>query len=298
MPTALRAIDLCAGAGGWACAARGTGIQITHAFDRWPAAAMTYRINHPDTQVADADLFEAETQATIRGLKGQVDVVLGGIPCEWLSIIRNGWNPKTLPKPREIEEGRALLDAVLTLVEYLDPRWWCLEDVIGLRHELPPMTPYAVLNAHHWSAQRRKRLFVGHFPMPAKPKKKPGILADFLGPGPYRIGRRTWPRVIKRRECFDGTSCVPAFPAEKAPTVTGATSSRRDADLAVVDPSLPGGKRQMEWQEAARLQGFPSDYLFFGSPTDVARQIGQAIQIDLGHAILEAMCRHSRKAER
>ena len=80
----------------------------------------------------------------------------------------------------------------------------------------------------------------------------------------------------------------PAPLDRKAPTVLS-YSSRRDAEVLVMDERLPIGKRQMEWQEAAVLQGFPEDYVFFGSPSDVAKQIGRAIQIDTGRAILSAI---------
>ena len=50
----------------------------------------------------------------------------------------------------------------------LDPEFWCLEDVIQIIGELPPMTPWQVLNAIHWSGQRRKRCFVGDFPTPKR----------------------------------------------------------------------------------------------------------------------------------
>lgn len=37
--------------------------------------------------------------------------------------------------------------------------------------------------------------------------------------------------------------------------------------------------------EGALLQGFPADYLFVGSMTDIVRQIGNAVPIPLGEAI-------------
>jgi len=286
--TVIRAIDLCCGAGGWACAARGTAVRITHAFDRWHDAAMTYKINHPETAVVEIDLASEAGLETIRRLRGRVDVVLGGIPCEWLSIFRNGWNPANTVSDEERARGRRLLDACLAMVEALEPRWWCLEDVVGLARELPPMTPYQVHDASGWSAQRRKRLFVGQFPSPV-PTGNREILADHLRPGPYRIGRRTWGRTPVTSSAFAADRTYAWRPEAKARTICGSINSRRDAELSILDERIPGGKRQMEWQEGARLQGFPGDYLFFGSPTTVAKQIGQAIQIDLGHAILEAI---------
>lgn len=285
----LRAIDLCAGAGGWACAVRGTPIRITHAFDRWPRACQTYHLNHPETATVCADLTDPGTRETVRGLKGRVDLVLGGIPCEWVSIMRNGWNPATRTPPSEIAAGQALLDAVLGLVADLAPRWWCLEDVPGLAPHLPPMTPYQEINAADWSAQRRKRIYVGEFPAPRRTgPRSPAVLEYALRPGPFRIGSRTIGREPATASVYDGKHFLAAYPMRKSPTVCS-LSSRRDAELAVVAEGLPGGKRQLEWQEAARLQGFPEDYVFVGSPSDTWKMIGQAIQIDLGRAIIEAI---------
>jgi len=152
----LRAIDLCSGCGGWAVAARGLPIRIEVAVDFWQPACQTYRLNHPATDVHCADLRDPSVQARIEGLAAGVDLVLGGIPCEWLSSYRR-----------------------LTKVKAAE----------------------------------------------------------------------------------------------------------------LLDPRLPGGLRQIEWQEAAALQGFPEDYLFYGSPGDVSLQIGRAVQIDTARQILRAICR-------
>jgi len=289
----IRAIDLCAGAGGWACAARGLPIRITHAFDFWPVACKTYELNHPGTKVVCGDLRDPAVQDQVRGLRGQVDLVVGGIPCEWLSVYRNVGHDKTRVKAGELIDQRKTLDDVLDLVRYLSPRWWCLEDVKGLAKELPPLMAYRVIDAAGYGPQRRKRVFVGEFPAPL-PGECKEVLRDRLRPGPYRIGGRTFDRTPVKSKSIRATTCYAAYPGEKAPTVCPITS-RRDAELAVIDPALPGGKRQMEWQEAARLQGFPEDYLFYGSPTDVFLQVGRAIQIDLGRAILTAISAQWKK---
>jgi site-specific DNA-cytosine methylase len=283
----IRAIDLCCGAGGWACAARGLPIRITRAFDRWPEAAKTYEINHPATQVIVADLLDPAVQGRIRGLKGQVDLVLGGIPCEQVTVYRNVWNPRTRVTAEEIEALRRLLDACLDLVHDLKPRWWCLEDVSGVARHLRIMTPYCQIDAAGYSPQRRKRLYVGDFPRPLRGESAE-LAGNRLGAGPYRVGPRQWPRAVKTSHQFDGKSTAGLSPGRKSPTICD-FGPRRDAELAVLDDRLPGGKRQLMWQEAAGLQGFPEDYLFYGSETAVWKMIGQAIQIDTGRAILEAI---------
>ena len=50
----------------------------------------------------------------------------------------------------------------------------------------------------------------------------------------------------------------------------------------MVDPSIPGGKRQMEWQEMAILQGFPmtfhpSDWYFSRTLIGLALCLGLAV---------------------
>lgn len=47
----------------------------------------------------------------------------------------------------------------------------------------------------------------------------------------------------------------------------------------------PTEHRPITHREAARLQGFPDDYQWFGSKSSIARQIGNAVPLQLGHAL-------------
>jgi len=49
----------------------------------------------------------------------------------------------------------------------------------------------------------------------------------------------------------------------------------------------PTADRSITHREAAALQGFPTDYLWSGSKTSIARQIGNAVPVELGSAIAE-----------
>lgn len=283
------AVDLCCGGGGWACAARGLPIRIVAAVDFWDTACRTYKLNHPETEVICGDLRDGEVRSRLHDAckaAGGVDLVLGGVPCEWLSVRRNVGKAVT---EAERENERATLAGVLGLVDELDPTYWCLEDVAGIVEELPQGTPWREIDSRAYSAQRRKRVYVGEFPRP------PGgscaeKLSRALRTGPYRIGKRVADRQIVRHTACGRQTVQGAWADRKGPTVC-CFGSRRDADLVIVDDAVPGGRRQIEWQEAAELQGFPEHYVFYGSPTDVWKMIGRAIQIDTGRAILREIVR-------
>jgi DNA (cytosine-5)-methyltransferase 1 len=51
----------------------------------------------------------------------------------------------------------------------------------------------------------------------------------------------------------------------------------------------PVANRAITHHEAALLQGFPGDFKFVGSKTAIARQIGNAVPVDLGRAIAEVV---------
>ncbi|MBF0688433.1 MAG: DNA cytosine methyltransferase [Cellulomonas sp.] len=59
----------------------------------------------------------------------------------------------------------------------------------------------------------------------------------------------------------------------------------------------PSEDRPITHLEAARLQGFPDDYVWFGSKIEIARQIGNAVPIPLGRRIAESIYRYLSQAQ-
>lgn len=76
----------------------------------------------------------------------------------------------------------------------------------------------------------------------------------------------------------------PQDAAQAAPTVV---SGHGDRMWPVRDGNLV---RCLEWQEAAALQGFPDDYVFTASWSRTWKMVAQAIPIQVGRAILQAIC--------
>ncbi len=268
----LRAIDVCAGAGGWACAARGLPIAIVAAFDREADALATYKLNHPAVETIACDVTEFDFSPW----QG-VDLILGGIPCEQLSVARNNCPASR----REMASIKRLVRVFTRLPIDLQARWFCFEDVVQLAPLLPARTPRFTISSASYSAQARTRLMVSNIPAPT-PGADQTVMGDYLRPGPHRIS----PRIFgKRQPSISGkhsTTFQPFDPAQKSKTIVD-FSSRHDAEFGLPHPL---GWRNIDWQEAALLQGFPVDYLFVANPGRCCKMIAQAIQVDTGRAIL------------
>ncbi|MBG0814838.1 DNA cytosine methyltransferase [Planomonospora sp. ID82291] len=58
----------------------------------------------------------------------------------------------------------------------------------------------------------------------------------------------------------------------------------------------PWAHRPITHYEAARLQGFPEEFLWYGSKTEIARQIGNAVPVDLSRAIARQVHDYLRAA--
>lgn len=190
----IRALDLCCGAGGWACAARGLPIDWVAVAD-WSADCLeTWTLNHgadhPACQILAIDLSKADgVDAAVKavGKKG-IDLIVGAIPCEQLSTARGN---KPL-KAGELAGVHDLIDRCFEMVKRLAPRWWCFEDVIGVEAHLPgPLVcglPYDCRRiwSDAYGPQKRLRTFFGSFPELAPPEPGPRTLGEVLRPGPYR----------------------------------------------------------------------------------------------------------------
>jgi DNA (cytosine-5)-methyltransferase 1 len=120
------AVDLFAGAGGLSLGFEQAGFDIVASVELDPIHATIHELNFPETRVICADVRET-TGASIRaaaGLAGaDIDVVVGGPPCQGFSLI--GY--RVLDDPRN-----ALVTHFLRIVEELQPRMFVMENVPGM----------------------------------------------------------------------------------------------------------------------------------------------------------------------
>jgi len=279
----LTALDLCCGAGGWECAARGLPIRFRAAIDWEQDCCLTTKYNHPEAPVVCGDVTRLPIGAAVRA----VDVVLGAIPCEEISVARNN-----VPlSEAALAKWHELLDGMLALIAEIKPRWWVIENVIQMRKHLPIFTPQVVLDSAYWSGQRRRRMFIGEFPLPRRGEAR--TLGDYLVPGPHTVTAETLrAKELVRRQWYGPGEKRVLESGLPAPVVASA-GGRHTRGYTVRAPD--GRERALSFTEAARLQGFPEDYIFVASAGRAWEMVGQAIQIDLGRAILESIVEESKR---
>lgn len=296
----LNVVDLCCGAGGWAFAARGLPVRFVAVADIAGDCLETWRINHaadhPGVSIVQADLSR-QLDMVIDAVAGRrVDMVLGGIPCEQVSIMR-----QAPIDPATMEEWHQLVAECLRFVDVVGAPWYCYEDVIQIERHLPPPLfhgheiPVWRADASEYGPQSRIRTFLGDFPRPEPRRIAERTLGECLRPGPHltlpeeeRHERLIYPgRAIT---LLAGQQTARVLSLDKpSPTVLAkgpASGNRQRRNWTVVDER--GRLRILTLQEFARIQGFPDDALFASASTRAQEMIGRAIPIYVGRAILEA----------
>lgn len=166
------ALELFSGAGGMSQGFAQAGFNIVQAVEKDQRASETFRANHRRTHltvgdVADFDPLKLVEQSSIR--RGDLTVIFGGPPCQGFS--ESNRRTRTLENPRN-----HLYQQFFRYVEALEPQWFALENVAGLKtladgavldaiteraHELGYRSEWRELNAVDFGVpQTRRRIFV------------------------------------------------------------------------------------------------------------------------------------------
>lgn len=181
------AIDLFAGAGGLSLGFEQAGFDIVAAVEIDPVHACIHHFNFPHCPVLVRSVRElngaAIRQAARVSDRADIDVVMGGAPCQGFSMIGR----RALDDPRN-----ELVQEFIRLVKELRPKYFVFENVKGLtigKHRqfldeivqasenigYQILQPWQVLNAKDYGVpQRRERLFLlggrRSLPLPCYPQ--------------------------------------------------------------------------------------------------------------------------------
>jgi DNA (cytosine-5)-methyltransferase 1 len=308
---AMRALDLCAGAGGLSLGLSRAGFDALGVELDGDACTTHRRYVGPCVR---ADIREYHP-------KGSYDLVAGGVPCQSFSVAGKGLGTAD---PR----GRLYLELLRVAVE-ADARAVLLENVRGIIRWLPEIIPafeakgysmrWRLLDAADYGVpQHRKRvLLVGlrgelgfDFPKPSHgaPRNDRGLLAwvtvgEALGlVGEYQTGRLPGAKGWQGVRYLDTSR--PAYTigtrgnGDLLARLTEARLLDRPATTIAADPRLPAaghdarqqaGAVRLSVEQCAILQGFPPGWTWTGNKSSQHRQVGNAVPPPLGEAIGRAL---------
>lgn len=303
---ALSVLELCAGGGGAALGLEKAGFSHTVLVEINPHACTTLRQNRPDWNVIEADITEFDASPY-----HAIDLLTGGLPCPPFSIAG---------KQLGADDDRNMFPSMLRIAQETEPRAIMIENVRGImssrftslrieiNEELGSLgfdTYWTTLNAADYGVpQNRSRVFLVAL--------RRDVTKPFFWPVPIVGEAGTVGSVIgglMSARGWRGANEWAKQASSIAPTIVGGSHKHGGPDLG---PTRARG----EWAElgvdglgvaneppdedftgmprltikmVARLQGFPDDWIFAGSKTQVYRQVGNALPVDLAYHVAKAV---------
>lgn len=128
MGTGMTVVDLFCGAGGLSEGFRQAGYRVLAGSDFDETAGRTFSATHPEAVFLGGKIQDLSVETLLRATRlcpGELDVLVGGPPCQGYSVYNHG---------RGLHDPRAgLFKEYLRIVEGLRPRWLVMENVSGLQ---------------------------------------------------------------------------------------------------------------------------------------------------------------------
>lgn len=352
MPQKPTVVDLFCGAGGLSHGFMQAGYQVLFGTDIDPVFGKTFLASHPDSKFMARSVIDLQAQEILAatGLEiGELDVLVGGPPCQGYSVYNHGRG--------EHDPRAGLFREYLRIVTGLQPKWLVMENVTGLTSisggkliqqilaEIKSAgyqnVDYRILKAEHYGVpqERRRIVFVANrlglpveFPAQTHDgaKRQFTTVWDAIGDLPpvsdqWEFEHGAWyagapcneyqklmrknskivenhygPRLGKAN--LERIKFIPQggswrdVPVELLPAGmqkakrsdhTKRYGRPRKTDLSCTILTKcdihwgayihPEQDRAFTVREAARLQSFPDDFVFYGSMTEQFVQIGNAV---------------------
>lgn len=125
-----KVMDLFCGTGGFSKGFENAGeFEVIHGVDVLPVAVETFKTNHPDAFAVADDIRKVRRSevAEATGLRrGDVDVIIGGPPCQGFSSIR------PFRSSADDDPRNSLFEEFASYVNYFRPKALVMENVVGL----------------------------------------------------------------------------------------------------------------------------------------------------------------------
>lgn len=295
-------LEMCAGAGGQALGIEMAGFGHSALIEIEPPACATLRLNRPHWNVIEGDL-RAFNGFQYKG----IDLLAGGVPCPPFS---------KAGKQLGASDERDLFPEALRLVDECRPQAVMLENVRGLldgvfddyratidqyMKKLGYTSGWQLLHASDYgvSQLRPRVVFVGirkelanHFSWPEPDQRPPLTVGELL-------------HDLMKSDGWQGADVWRDQANAIAPTLVGGSKKHGGPDLGptrakkawaalgvdgmgIWDEAPPKdfvGMPRLTPRMAARIQGFPDTWQFFGRKTATYRQIGNAFPPPVAAAV-------------
>lgn len=302
----MRSIEICAGAGGQALGIERAGFKHLALVEIDKDACATLRKNRPEWNVVEGDvkLFSAKKYIGI-------DLLAGGVPCPPFSVAG---------KQLGHEDDRDLFPEALRLVRECNPKAVMLENVRGLfdpkfkdyrekiKKELNGMgyeCEWGLIHTHHHGVPQLrprtllialKKEYMPYFHWPLHSITPPPTVGKLLL---EEMSSNGWEGAEAWANQADGI----------APTLVGGSKKHGGADLGPtrsrnawkklgidgrgIADEAPArgftGLPKLTVKMAAKVQGFPENWLISGKKTPAYRQIGNAFPPPVAEAVAKSI---------
>lgn len=292
----MKCIDLFSGCGGLSLGFEKSGFEVVAAFEYWEPAIEVYKNNftHP---IFNQDLTN-EQEAIEKIRMFSPDLIMGGPPCQDFSSAGK----------RDITQGRAdLTYHFANIVCAIKPKWFVMENVEQIKksHILEDVIEQFEYTGYGLTAvildaslcgvpQSRTRFFlIGH--MGDQHNQLTGILRknlsekkmtirDYLGD---QLGVNVYyrhPRNYNRRGIFTIDEPSPTVRGVNRPIPKGYTLNSCDPENVDLQNVRP-----LTTIERSYLQTFSNTFKFSGTKTNLEQMIGNAVPVNLGAFIANAI---------
>lgn len=294
----MKAVDLFCGCGGLSLGFLKAGIEIIGAFDNWDDALEVYKQNfsHPVYKLDLNNVDEAVEKITPLN----PDMIIGGPPCQDFSSAGK----------RNEDNGRGdLTVSYANIISKANPQWFVMENVARILKTQKFVEAksilklagygltYTVLDASRCGVPQKRKRFVmigklgekDDFMMNdliANFSEKDMTVADYFGDSLKIKYYYRHPRSYARRGIFSVDEPSPTIRGVNRPMPSGYVLHDGDPT-----DSLEG-IRPLTTKERSMIQTFPADFIFSGSKTDQEQMIGNAVPVNLGKFIGNAILKN------
>lgn len=291
----MKIVDLFCGCGGFSLGFGLAGHEVVAAIDNWDKALTVYKANFKH-DLHKYDLSDDEGAAKIVE-PYHPDMIIGGPPCQDFSSAGK----------RDEDNGRGdLTISYARIISHVRPEWFVMENVARILKTQKFIDAQQIFKAAGYGLtfmvldaslcgvpQKRKRfVMVGRLnatddfmrdTLLVRQSPKSMTVAEYFGDSLDIKFYYRHPRSYVRRGIFSVD--------EPSPTIRGV--NRPMPKGYAIHPGDPvaslEGVRPLTTEERAQIQTFPKDFKFVGSKTDVEQMIGNAVPVNLGRFIGEAI---------